>query len=739
MDAWKRDLRWALRRMVRRPLPAAVVVSTLGLGIGASVAAYSVIDVLLVRPLPFEDADRLVRITEEATYPGQPPRETVVSARNFDALAENPAAFSDLAAARYRSFTLTGDGPPIRVGGIAATWNHFEVLGADPLLGRTFRPDEDRPGAAAPVVVLSHSLWSARFGRDPSVLGRTVTVNDRAHTVIGVMRPGFRYPYAAEMWVPLGIDPSAADYGDRALNVSARLDPEASVASSREAVRRLGAALRESAPDTNAGVDFLITPIREEILEGIDRQAVALMWAAVLVLMIAAANVASMVLARMIVEGRETSVVLALGASRSDVLRRLVAESLVLATLASVLGLGLAWLGAGPMVSMSPVDDLGPYFSDIGPNPRVAAVAVGLAVLAAVLSALPAAVRLWRGPDSLALGSRGSVGDGRRSARMLETLVAAEVAVAVMLLTAAGLVGRSLQEVWAADLGVETAGLLTVGMSPSSAGYDDPEERVAFVERALDAVRALPGVGSAGVTTLNPFRDQGWGVGLWPEGRATTDPDARFTVNHRSVTPGFMEAAGTRLLAGRLLTRADGATDPPVALLSERTAERLWPDEDAARPAPTGSGSRSSAWWRRSGISGRCAGRGTVPWPSRPRSSTRASSRSSCRRTAGPGPSSPPSGRRSGGWTPICPCSAWSPSSPSSDSSVAPKPSAASSSAGSPYSGSSWPWSGSTVCCRTRWGGGDESWVCGRRWGPDRGRWSANSWDPRRSSPAPGW
>ncbi|MGD2067565.1 MAG: ABC transporter permease [Gemmatimonadota bacterium] len=578
-DVWN-DARIAVRTLLRRPGTSLVIVLTLGIGLAASTTVFTVFDLLVLGPLPFDQPDRLVRLRQTRELPGQGVRASSVTGRNFTAWRERTTVLRDMAAARFRTLSLTGEGEgePERVVGIEATWTHFSVLGVEPLLGRTFGPDEDAAGAPAPVAVLSHSLWTRRYGRDPSVLGEEIVVAGRAYTVVGVMPEGFRYPYSAEVWLPLGLSPDAEEWERGILNVSARMVEGATLEGVRAELDAVASSLAAERPDTNQGSGIRVIPIREEVLEGMDQKVRALLWAALFVLLIATANVASMVLARAQRRQDELSVRVALGASRLDLVRPVLVEGLLLSIAGAALGIAVASWAGPPLAAMSPMDDVADFFRDVAVTGRVAAFGMAAAALVAVLSTLPVAARAIRHrPGGAVSRSRGGAGG---EGRVLDGLIVTEVAVAVVLLTGAGLMVQSLRNLRATDLGVDVDGLAVFAVSPSTGGYAEPGGRMLLMDEIVERVRRLQTVGDAAVTNFNPLRDQGWGAAVWPLDRAPSPEQSSVTVNHRAVTPGFFRTAGIELLAGRGFRPSDDPGSPDVAVVAESLAERLWPGED---------------------------------------------------------------------------------------------------------------------------------------------------------------
>lgn len=581
LDPWVRELRLGVRRAVRRPGPSMVVVVTLALGIGGSASVFSVLNTLMLRPLPFREAGRLVRVRDAQEIHTGEAREVSMSPRRFELLRERATVFQEVAAARFRTFTLGGEGEPERVVGLTATWTHFTTLGVPAALGRTYGADEDAAGAPAPVAVISHSLWVRRFAGRTDAVGGELMVNGRPHTVLGVMPPGFRYPYAGEIWIPMGLSSADADYDQGSLNVTARLVPGATEESARAEMASLSASLAREGADTDRTLSYTFKSLREEILEGVPRKVVALLGAAVFVLLIGAANVASMTLARLEGEARELTVQLALGARRADLVRRFVAEGAVLAGTGLVVGLLIAGSSVDVLARLSPVSDLGPYFRDFGMDGRVVLFGTTLAVAALALASLPTLLRIRRGRHADHLRSRASSARRRMlGLSFLDLLVAGELAIAVVLLAGAGLTVRSVWAEWGSDTGIDPTGLYTYSVAPGPSGYETDEDRVAFLEAVLARVQALPGVTAAGLTNLNPLRSQGWGTAVLPEGVDSADPGATRTVNHRSVSPGYFEAAGTRIVAGRGFRPDDRPGSIEVAVVNEGLARALWPGED---------------------------------------------------------------------------------------------------------------------------------------------------------------
>lgn len=576
------DLRYAGRKLLKRPGFTLVVVVTLALGTGATAAVFSAFNAILLRPLPFEDVERLVRIRDAVERPGGEFRTVNVSERNYLAWKEGIRSFRRMGAQAVRNLSVTGDGEPLLVRGAAITSDVLPTLGVQPIRGRGFLPREDRLGGPD-IVLLSHRLWVSRFGGDPEIMGRTITLDGDAHTVVGVMPPHYLYPYDAELWVPLRLDLAGEGSEDRGhyLNVVARLAPDATLQEARAEMSDIAGRLEQAFPETNAGWGVQMTPLREDIIEdeNVDVKLFLLLAAAGFLMLIAALNVANMFLARSEEQDREMALRAALGAGRLRVMRYVIAEGLTLGVLGGGLGVMLALWGTAPLVAMSPVNDLVSFFRDIRVDPSVFLFALVISLLAGGLVALAPALRT-SGADLQGLLKEGARTLGsRRGRRTLAGLVVVEVAVAVMLLAGAGLMLKSFHRLQTAELGFDPENLLTFQVALPTSRYPESAERVDFVQQTLARIEAIPGVSSAAATTLNPIDGGRWGARFWPRGRERSGSDEALVTNHRAVTPEYFRTMGTRLLVGRTFTPADHADATPVVIISARMAERYWPGE----------------------------------------------------------------------------------------------------------------------------------------------------------------
>ncbi len=572
MQTLLQDLRFALRTLLRSPAFAGVATLTLALGIGAVATLFSVVDGVLLRPLPFREPDRLVAVSPALL------RGEYVLAR------DRSRSFAELGG--YQAgvgFGLSGGGEPERVTGAYASTNLFAALGAEPLLGRGFAAGEDQPGRGG-VVVLGHGLWRRRFGADPAVVGRTVTLDGQPRTVVGVMPAEFRFPSAeTELWVPVSLDPAphavGALWGMGGFQAVGRLAPGATP---RQALAELGALARAMraenplwTPPEPYRADAAVVPLRDAVVGEVRPTLLVLLAAVGFVLLIACANVANLLLARGLGRGREMALRSALGAGRGRLVRQLLTESLVLALAGGAAGLLLATWGLRWLVAALPADT--PRLAEVALDGRVTALALGATLLTGVAAGLFPAWRVTRSELQGPLREGAGAGGGRR--RLSGVLVAAEIGLAMVLVVGAGLLIRSVRALVAVDPGFRTERVVSARIDPPESLYGDPARQRAFYAEVLGRVQALPGVGAAGLTSQLPLGGEPspWATAV--EG-VTLDPNALPMFDRRAVTPEYLRTLGVRLVRGRAFTAADREGAPPVALVDEAAARRFWPGED---------------------------------------------------------------------------------------------------------------------------------------------------------------
>jgi len=574
---WK-DLRFGLRALARTPALTAAALVALALGIGANTAIFSVIDGVLLEPLPYPRPDRLVMLIDTNPEAGWPRFSS--SLPNAVDWREQSRSFEEMAAFTGSSLNLTAPGTsPERLSGAAVTAGLFDVLGVKPLLGRGFEEAENQPGAEK-VVVLSHDLWARRFGSAGDVLGRRITLDGEPRTVVGVMPEGFAFPRReTEAWVPLPIDLEEDPRGAHFLGVVARLVDGVTVDGARSEMDTIAARLAKQYPDSNKGWGVLVLPLRELVVEDIRPALLVLMATVGIVLLIACANVANLLLARMAAREREVAVRSALGAGRWRLLRQFLTESVLLGLGGGALGLALGVWGTKVLVALN-ADHI-PRAAAIGVDPTVLgftlALALGTGLVFGVVPSLQASKADLQG--ALKEGGRGQAGGGT-ARRARSVLIVAEVAAAVVLLVGAGLLLRSFVGLQRVAPGFDPAGVMTLQVSLPDSRYPEDKDRAAFYQALMDRVDALPGVEAAGAGFPLPLTGSSYILDFAVEGRLAPGPNESPSSHIRFVTPGYPRALGIPLLRGRPLRDADRTGAPRVALINQTMAKRWWPGED---------------------------------------------------------------------------------------------------------------------------------------------------------------
>ncbi|HEX8292483.1 MAG TPA: ABC transporter permease [Pyrinomonadaceae bacterium] len=578
MTTLVQDVRYGLRVLWQRPGFTAVAVLTLALGIGANTAVFSLVSAVLVRPLNYREAERLVMVWEDETAAGFP-RETPAVGNYADWRAQNKV-FEDVAAIDQRTYDLTGGGgEPEKVLGFAVTSNFFPLLGAEARLGRTLLPEEDRPGAHR-VAVLGHGLWQRRFGGEGSAVGREVMLNGEPYTVVGVMPPDFQFEFTdVAFWVPAAFTPEQlANRGNHYLEVVARLKPGVTVAQAEEDVKAITRRIAESYPDDSANLSAAVVPLREHLAGDVRRPLLLLLAAVALVLLIACANVAGVLLSRAAARRREMAVRAALGASRLRIVRQLMTESLLLSAAGGALGTLLA------LWTFAFLQQLVPAGMRAMTEPRLDSAVLCFTLLvslaASVAFGLAPALQASKTDLNDALkqaGGRGGAGSGRR---LRGAFVVAEVALALVLLVGAGLVVRTLHNLRGQYAGLKPESVLTLRTQLAENRYREPARRAAFYDGVLERVGGLPGVVAAGYTTAVPLTRKGGANGLSVEGKEN-GPDAVWNANHRQVSPDYFRALGLAVREGRGFDGRDDEGAPPAAVVNETMARSFWPGESA--------------------------------------------------------------------------------------------------------------------------------------------------------------
>jgi len=574
------DLRHAFRALRRSPRNTIISLGILGLGIGANTAMFGAINHVLLRPLPFHDAGRLLRIRDQVVGADGQPHAFNMSSRHVLALMRTVSVFDGVVAMSGDSMTLFGGDVAERVSVVLQTDGFDRTLAVSPFRGRMFSAEEERQGIGSGVALISHAMWQSRFGGSPTAVGSTVRLDARTFTIVGVMPPQYAFPYDAQFWVPHVPDPDdqAHDYA-----VWGHVRPGVTQAQVRAALDEAAAGIRQAFAETLPTYGLDVMTMRENIVGTQDAPLQALTEVVALLLFIACVNVATLLLARSVSRRREFAVRAALGASRSRHLRQLLAESLALAALGCAAGLLLAaWLA--PLTATLVPANFGGQLGLATPKTdwRVALFAVAVSMFSALVAGVVPAVGSWRTDprDALADGGRvASASPGGR--RLLDLLIVTETALTLVLLAGAGLVVRNFLKLQTLPLGFRADGLLTVQLSPSQTAYPPGPARAVLAARLVEELRGAPGVAKAAITTVNPLGGGTWGASVISEDAAAVTPSAASNVNHRLITPGLFDVMGIPLLRGRPFTDQDRAGSQPVVIVSDRMARKLWPDQDA--------------------------------------------------------------------------------------------------------------------------------------------------------------
>jgi putative ABC transport system permease protein len=569
------DLRYALRMLAKSPAFTFVAVLTLGLAIGANSAIFSVVNAVLLRPLPYPHSEQLVRVFGKQPQLDLAPN----SPANFLEWHDENKVFERIGTYVGQGFNLLGGENPERVIGARVSADVFPLLGVQPALGRVFSNDEDQEGRAQ-VVILSHDFWQRRFAGDPNTIGQTITLNDKPYTVVGVMPAGFAFPSTrTHAWVPMAFSASERKTRDtNYIDVIARLKPGVSLEQARANMDAVARSQAERYPKTNAGVGVTVVSLQEHIVGDVRPMLVVLLGAVAFVLLIACANVANLLLARAASRQREMSIRGALGASRSRVVRLLLTESVLLAIVGGAVGLVLAIWSLDLLVSLKPANL--PRLAEIGVNRTVFLFTLGVSIFTGLLFGVVPALQVSRLDlnEGLKESSRGGTDSPRRH-RMRALLVVSEVALSLVLLVGAGLMIRSFSRLLAVDPGFKADHVLTAFVSLPQSKYPKHEEQTAFFDRLLERLRNLPGVTAAGLVTDIPLYG-GSSTGFDIEGRPEAAPGTRAMTDYRLISSDYFAAMGMRLVKGRAFSRHDNETAPGVVIINETLAARFFAGEN---------------------------------------------------------------------------------------------------------------------------------------------------------------
>lgn len=579
LEAILRDFRYGFRRLRKAPGFTVTALLTLGLGIGACIAVYSLVDAVLLQPLQFGNGKRLVEIFADVPQLGMT-RGTPAPANYFDWKRRNHV-FTDMAAAVGDIYTITGNGRPLEVEGTRITSNLLPVLGVQPILGRNFAKEEDQPGNA--VALISAGLWRQRYGSNPNILGETIHLDGEPYRIVGVMPFGFTITEHSEVWVPLALTGAAQlDRNHHYLTVYGLLRPGITIQSAQREMAGISGQLAFEYPASNRGLTTAVVPLREQLL-GQSRMAIFVLACGVgILLFITCANVAGLMIARAANRQRESAIRVALGASRRELWRQGLAESLLLSVSGSILGIAFALLSMPIMQHFVPETMASWAHPEINWTVLSFTVFVG-AVTAVVFSLVGQGFAAARPQEALRDGDRGST-DTRQ--RLRSALVIGEIALTTIVLTSTGLLAGGFWKLAHTYVGFSPDSVLTMRtqlpVSPQTP-YHDISARVSFYQRVLYKVEHLPGVKAAGYTTFLPFTNPGGTALVLVKGASALPPGQRNLnyITEREITPHYFNALSIPILDGRVFTEADADNKIPLAVISHKMAKRYWPHGDA--------------------------------------------------------------------------------------------------------------------------------------------------------------
>ncbi len=577
METLLQDLRYAFRVLIKSPSFTAIAVLTLALGIGANTAIFSVVNAILLRPLAFHDSSRIMLIAEKSKYP-----DPSVSYQNFVDWRDQSHSFESVQGMRASTITLTGAGEPERLNARWVTSGLFPLLGVKAGLGRTFRDDEDRAGGA-PAVVISYGLWQRRFGGATDVLNKSINLDSRPYTVVGVLPRAFEFLRADDVYLPF--TPWAKTLPDDrnwhpGIFAIGRLKQGVSREQANTEMVAIAKRLEEQYPIYNTGTSADVIPLQEQVVKNVRPALLLLVGAVSFVLLIACANVANLLLARAAYRGREVAIRASMGAGRARLIRQLLTESILLSLAGGIFGLLLAWASLGPLLNIS-AGSLPLAFTIVGLNRSVLLFTILVSVITGLVFGIAPALRATRLDlrETLNEGSRGST-SGPGHQRLRGILIASEFALAMLLLVGAGLLLRSFSRLQDVSTGFQPDHLLVADLPLSQTAYAKPEQRYGFFDRLVGRAQTLPGVRSVGAASALPVSGIGGLLHFNIYGRPPKTPNDYIAAGYRAVTANYFETLSVPLLQGRFLTPADKEKTPAVVVINATMAKTYFPGEN---------------------------------------------------------------------------------------------------------------------------------------------------------------
>jgi putative ABC transport system permease protein len=594
METFLQDIRYAMRNLLKSRTVTLIAVITMALGIGANTMIFSIVNTVLLEPLPFEKPAQLVNIWEVRTH--QDFRQASISPAEFISWRERATSFTQMTAFDFTQFNLTDDNLPEQVAALVATANYFEVFGIKPLFGRSFTESEDQPGQNQ-VVILSYGLWQRRFAGDPRILNQRVLLDGVSCEVIGVMPNTFLFPDNTQLARPIAFTPQQrSNFGTHDLQVIGRINADLSQTQAESELKTLAEEMERTGIQTNVGHSIKLVSLYEQTV-GDSRAALLLLLVAVgLVLLIACANVANLLLTRAAGRQREIAIRIALGATRGRLIRQLLSESLVLSIIGGVFGLLLAWWGVDLLVGMAKGNL--PRFNEVVIDSRALGVTFILAVVTGLAFGLAPALQATRPQLNESLKENGkAVTASRGRNRTRNLLVVSEVALTMILLIGAGLLLKSFFQLRSVKTGFQPDHLLVMDISLPQK-YANRQQIATFFDQALSQIATIPGVEAVGATSVLPFSGNNNSGSFTIEGRPPSVPGQSPNANRRSITPEYFQAMGMRLIKGREFNAQDTATSQPVVIINETTARIFWPGEEVlGKRLRLGSGDNLNTPW----------------------------------------------------------------------------------------------------------------------------------------------
>jgi putative ABC transport system permease protein len=575
------DIRYGMRMLWKSPGFMLVAIFTLALGIGANSAIFSVVNAVLLRPLPFKNPEGLVKVNGELKRLGID--KEPLSYPDFVDFKAQVQSLEHVTAYGQTSGSLTGDGEPERLRGVNVSADLFPLLGVEPVVGRVFSAEDDRL-ESAPVVLLGHGVWQRRFGADPGVVSREIMLNGRSTTVLGVMPPNFNFPVQGlqkDYWAPLApsVGRRVTERGSHYLNVVAGLKPGFTLAQAAGETQAIAARLAGQYPDSNTGYGLNVVSAHEELVKDVKPALLVLLGAVGFVLLIACANVANLLLARATARQKEIAIRTALGASRMRVVRQLLTESVLLSIVGGSLGLLIAVWGVDLLMAASPADI--PRVNETGLDARMLVFTLLISVVTGLIFGLAPALQASKLDltETLKEGGRGST-EGLRRNRVRSLLVVSEIALSLVLLVSAGLLIKSFMRLLEVNPGFSPENVLTASISLPPAKYTEERQQSAFFRETVERLKASPGIVSAAAVFPLPLSGSNRANTFQIAGRPIPNPGESPEANDRVTTPDYFQTMGIPVLKGRVFTERDSADAPPVMVINETFARRFFPDED---------------------------------------------------------------------------------------------------------------------------------------------------------------